>query len=112
VLPRLAQPMDLFRDADTDDRDRYGDETETGPEPLRTAVPVWIAEQEQRVPIDGDLRLVTFLLGRAAGGTDIRPGDRLRSPTGEWYAVQSVTRPRWSRFRPADIRFELTRTDR
>lgn len=108
--PRRAQQVDVFRDTVTTDRDEFGDDVETVNPPVHVGVPVWISEQEQRIPVDGDLRLVKVLLGRAAGGTDIRAGDRLRSAGGDWFAVTSATQPGWSRFRPPDLRLELTRT--
>jgi hypothetical protein len=125
IPPRLAQPVDVYRDADaaappsSRDRDEFGDELETPrdavpggstDEPYLTAVPMWIAEQDQRIPVDDDLRLVRLLLARVAGGTDIRPGDRLRTADDQWFAVTSARQPKWSRFRLPDLRLELSRT--
>lgn len=103
--------VELWRDTDPDDSDGYGDDTETGTDPLYTGIPASIIEQSQRAPDpgSGDLVNVAALVGRVGSLVDVREGDRLHDPaTDEWYAVQRVHHPQ-SPVMVLDKRLELSR---
>lgn len=108
---RATTVVDIFRDADDTDADQYGDETETGTDPLTSGVPASIIEQTRRAPdtTSGDLVPVSALVGRVGGDVDVRKGDRLRDRDGAFYAVLSVRQPQ-SPIGQLDRVLELRRT--
>ncbi len=80
--------VDVYRDADagsaTPDVNWFGDEVETPADyttawgtPHISAAPASVIERTQRVPNDGDLSTVRYVVGRVTGGTDIVTGDRI-----------------------------------
>ena len=42
-----------------------------------TCIPASVIERTQRIPNDGDLSTVRYVVGRVTGGTDIVDGDRI-----------------------------------
>lgn len=118
---RLPASIDVFRDADADqpssdrDRNRFGDEVETGrgvpadpSSPYLADVTGSITELTAQVPDNGDLRTVRVVVGWLPAGTDVRRGDRIRSGP-SWYAVEQVTQP--IRTGLLDLRLDLTAID-
>lgn len=112
MIARATTRVDVLRDADTTDRDGYGDETETDGPPLYEGIPASIIEQTQRTPdaTAGALVPVTATTGRVGGELDVRVGDRLRDlADGRIYAVTKVSQPQ-SPVRLQDKRMELEHT--
>ena len=105
---RATTTVTVHRDADTSDRDGYGDETETPGAPVYTGIPFSIIEQTRRVPdaTTGNLVAVSALVGRCGGEHDIRTGDRVEDTDGSFYAVEDVTRPQ-SPIGLTDLRLSL-----
>lgn len=112
MLARATTTVDVHRDADTEDRDGYGDETETPGPPVYEALPFSLIEQTQRRPdtTSGTLVAVTALVGRCDGYRDVREGDRVQDRRdGAWYAVTAVSQPQ-SAYVVLDKRLELRMT--
>lgn len=110
-MARATTTADLLRDADTDDRDGYGDETETSGPAIYERMPVSIIERTQRAPdpTTGTLVAVTALVGRCSGWRDVRAGDRLvDNRDGVTYGVRQVSLPQ-NPARTLDLRMELVR---
>lgn len=111
MMAKATTTADVLRDADTGDRDGFGDETETPGPPVYEAIPVAIIERTQRRPdpTSGEMVTVTYLVGRCAGHLDVRTGDRLKDlGDGMVYAVRAVSRPQ-NPARTLDKRLELTK---
>lgn len=103
--------VELWRDTDPNDSDGYGDDTETGTDPLYTGIPASIVEVSQRAPdpAAGDLVNVSALVGRVGSLVDVQEGDRLKDRDGTWYSVLRVHQPQ-SPVVVLDKRLELSRS--
>lgn len=111
VVPGANALVDVLRDSVADDVDEYGDPMETvSGSTVLTGVPMAIFEESQRVPVDGDLRTVRVVRGRAPAGTDVRPGDRLQDADGALFSVTAVVEQKLNINRPLYVRVELVRT--
>ncbi len=111
MMTRATTTADVLRDADTSDRDGFGDETETPGPPIHEAVPVAIIEKNQRTvdPTSGTAVLVTYHVGRCSGLLDVRVGDRLQDRRdGVVYSVSAVSQPE-NPVRVLDKRLELSK---
>lgn len=109
---KATTTVDVHRDADTEDRDGYQDETETTGPPVYENIPFSIIEQTRRAPdpTSGSLVPVSALIGRCGAEHVIRKGDRIHDRLdGAWYAVADATHPQ-SPIGTLDRRLELTRS--
>lgn len=112
MIARATTTVDILRDADTEDTDGYGTETETPETPVppgRLNVPASVIEMTRRVPdvSSGGMVKMTFTVGRVSGVLDVQPGDRLVDHhDGRTYAVRDVSQPQ-SSVRLQDKRLEL-----
>ena len=96
--------VDVLRGTDTD---AYNDPVDTDT-PVLTDVPASIIEQS-RVVLDqasGTPRVVRFVTGRVAHGTDVQADDRLRDRSGQIYEVDAVARPQ-NPVLAQDVRLDL-----
>lgn len=113
MMAKATTTADVLRDADTADRDGFGDETETPGPPIYEAVPVAIIERTQRRPdpTSGEMVAVTYLVGRCSGVLDVRTGDRIQDRRdGHIYGVMAVSQPQ-NPVRVLDKRLELSLID-
>jgi hypothetical protein len=88
--------VSIFRDSDADDRNVFGDETETGTTPITTAVPASVVEDRQDRFGLADLRQekVEYCILRMALNVDVREGDRLHDErANQWHQVVGLSRP-------------------
>lgn len=123
-VPGANTLVDVFRDADADapavdrDVDAWGDDVDTPrddvpggstDEPFLSGVVAAIFVQQERVPVDGDLRTVLTVSGRVEPGTDVRRGDRLVDSDGAAYSVNYATEPKLGPNRPLYVHLDLTR---
>lgn len=110
MIAAATTVLELYRDTDPDDSDGYGDETETGTDPLYSGIPASVIEQTQRVPdpASGNLVPVSALVGRVGALVDVQVGDRLKDRDGSWYAVLAIHQPQ-SPVTVLDKRLELSK---
>lgn len=89
--------------------DEYGDEVDISDFQEATGVPIRITEQTRRVTTydQATPRVVRWLAGRVAAGTDIRADDRLvHEQTGITYLVDAVATPATGQH-PSDLLLDL-----